>query len=391
MADVLRVAEELKPALLMTVLQLSYAVANVLYKLAVNDGMNVKIIIAYRYIFAAVFLAPIALFLERNKRPKMTWSILFQASLCGLFGGALSQNFNLESLALISATFVSAMANLTPSITFLMAASLGLERLNLKSAAGQVKIIGVVVALGGAMTLTFFKGTKINTGSFHITLMHHRNGHVASLLAPSPFKALMGALSSLGSSVTYAIWLIIQANMSKSYPCYYSSTALMASTSAIFSSGFAFCLERDLIQWKLGWNVRLLTVAFSGIVVSGIITVIMGWCVGKKGPLYVAAFNPLLVLFVAMVGPFMLEEKLYLGSILGGLLIVCGLYMVLWGKAKEVKNMKQLIPSQSSPPEILLSSPTNDHKSSPHNNNQDHAIINQKLQVKSSPADKEEA
>lgn len=78
-----------------------------------------------------------------------------------------------------------------------------------------MKIIGTVVALGGAMTLTFFRGTKINTGSFHVTLMHHRNGHVASLLAPSPFKALMGALSSLGSSVTYAIWLIIQVDFSE--------------------------------------------------------------------------------------------------------------------------------------------------------------------------------
>ncbi|XP_054803539.1 WAT1-related protein At1g25270-like isoform X2 [Prosopis cineraria] len=310
------VVEGLKPAMLMVVLQITYAGINVLYKIAVNDGMNLRILIAYRYMFATLFIAPLALFLERNKRPKMTWSVLSQAFLCGLFGGVMSQNFYLESLALTSATFASAMSNLTPAVTFLMAVSVRLERLNLRTVAGQVKIIGTIVAIGGAMVLTFFKSTKIDTGSFHITLLHHRKGQVASLLAPSSMKALLGALCSLGSSATYALWLIIQ-----------------------------------------------------GIVVSGIMVVVMAWCVDMKGPLYVSAFNPLLLVFVAIAGSFMLDEKLYLGSIIGGMLIVCGLYMVLWGKGKEMK-MNPLVPSQSSLPEVIIvrSSPT-DEKSSPQNKN----------------------
>lgn len=31
-------------------------------------------------------------------------------------------------------------------------------------------------------------------------------------------------------------------------------------------------------------------------------------------------------------------------SVLGATLIVCGLYAVLWGKGKEMKNVKQLAP-----------------------------------------------
>ncbi|XP_028783129.1 WAT1-related protein At1g68170-like [Neltuma alba] len=389
MGEVCKVVEGLKPVMLMVVLQLTYAGINVLYKLAVNDGMNLRIVIAYRYMFATVFIAPLAFFLERNKRPKMTWSMMFQAFLCGLFGGVMSQNLYLESLALTSATFASTMANLTPAITFLMAASFGLERLSLRTVAGQGKMIGTLVAIGGAMVLTFFKGTKIKTGSFHVTLMHYREGHAASSLAPSGIKALLSALCSLGSSATYALWLIIQAKMSKTYPCYYSSTALMSFMAAILSTAFAFAFESDLNQWKFGWDVRLLTVAYAGIIVSGIMVVVMAWCVDMKGPLYVAAFNPLLLVFVALAGSFMLDENLYLGSIIGGLLIVCGLYMVLWGKDKEMKNMKQLIPSHSSLPEILVRSSTDD-KSNPSSNNpevelvndRDNSNIHQKLPVK---------
>ncbi|KAG6579710.1 WAT1-related protein, partial [Cucurbita argyrosperma subsp. sororia] len=75
-----------KPALLMLLVQSVFAGVNVLYKLAVNDGMNLMIMIAFRFVFASLFMLPLAFFLERNKRPKMTCSILFYGFLCGLFG-----------------------------------------------------------------------------------------------------------------------------------------------------------------------------------------------------------------------------------------------------------------------------------------------------------------
>lgn len=51
--------------------------------------------------------------------------------------------------------------------------------------------------------------------------------------------------------------------MGEKYPCYYSSTALTCIMAAIQSTVFALSLEKDWSQWKLGWNVRLLTVAFA--------------------------------------------------------------------------------------------------------------------------------
>jgi len=34
-------------------------------------------------------------------------------------------------------------------------------------------------------------------------------------------------------------------------------------------------------------------------------------------------------------------------SAIGAVLIVCGLYMVLWGKSKEMKKIAQLVPSKN--------------------------------------------
>ncbi|ONK57239.1 uncharacterized protein A4U43_C10F18030 [Asparagus officinalis] len=141
------------------------------YKLAINDGMDMRILVAYRYLFASAFLGPLAFFLERKSRPSLTWKILMQAFFCGLFGGTLAQNLYVVSVKLTSATFATAMTNLIPAITFVMAVIFSLEKLGIKSVSGQAKVLGTIVGIGGAMTLTFYKGADINLFSSKFNLI----------------------------------------------------------------------------------------------------------------------------------------------------------------------------------------------------------------------------
>ncbi|TYG81248.1 hypothetical protein ES288_D02G283700v1 [Gossypium darwinii] len=348
MEQILSILHGLKPAMLMVVVQVVFAGVNVLYKLAENDGMSSKVMIAYRFIFASAVMIPLALVVER-KRPNLTWTVLLQAFFCGLLGGSLSQNLYIVSMTLTSATFVSAMTNLIPGITFIVAVTIGLEKVGFGTMAGKAKVLGTLIGIGGAMLLTFYKGVQINTGSVHLDLVHHQHHGAASSYSSHPSSAhhLWGALLALGSCISYALWLNVQAKMGEKYPCYYSSTALTCIMAAIQSTVFALCLEKDWSQWKLGWNVRLLTVAFAGILGSGLMFSLVAWCVRLKGPLYASVFNPLLLVLVAFAGSFFLEENLYLGSIMGAVLIVMGLYIVLWGKGKEMemKKMNELVSS----------------------------------------------
>ncbi|ESW20450.1 hypothetical protein PHAVU_006G210300 [Phaseolus vulgaris] len=371
---VMNAMHELKPVLLMVLVQIAYSAVNVLFKLAINDGMSVKVATAYRLAFGSAFTVPLALISERNKRPKMTWRVLFMACLCGLFGGSLFQNLFYESLAITSATFASALYNLIPAITFVLAISCGFERLNLRAAAGRAKVLGTIIGIGGAMLLTFIKGAEINIWPFHINLMHphqHQDSHVAQFHSDSSNK-LLGALCSIASCFSFSLWLTIQAKMSKEYPCHYSSTALMSTAGAIQATAFGFCVERDLSQWKLGWNIRLLAVAYSGIVASGIVVIITAWCIQKRGPLFASVFNPLMLVLVAIAGSLMLNENLYVGSVVGAVLIVFGLYMVLWGKSKEMKNITQLVPSETireaEAIEVVVVSTPMDHEKRDHKN-----------------------
>ncbi|XP_031272911.1 WAT1-related protein At1g68170-like [Pistacia vera] len=126
--------------------------------------------------------------------------------------------------------------------------------------------------------------------------------------------------------------------MVKKYPCKYSSTALMCTAAAIQATIYALFTETDPSKWKLGWNIRLLSAVYKGAVATGLMVVVMAWCVRIKGPLFVSIFNPLSLVFVALIGSLILNEKLHMGSIIGSVFIIIGLYAVLWGKGREMKK-----------------------------------------------------
>ncbi|KAJ6354293.1 hypothetical protein OIU76_003193 [Salix suchowensis] len=77
---------------------------------------------------------------------------------------------------------------------------------------------------------------------------------------------------------------------------------------------------------------------FQGIVCSALAFSLTSWSIQRKGALYVSVFSPLLLVIVAALSWALLHEKIYVGIAVGSILIVAGLYAVLWGKDKELKE-----------------------------------------------------
>ncbi|PWA89704.1 nodulin MtN21 /EamA-like transporter family protein [Artemisia annua] len=344
-AKISNVIHGLKPLLLMVLVQIITAGVSVFYKLAASDGMHLPILIAYRFLFAAAFFCPVALFVERKKRPKLTWMILLQAFGCGLFGGSLAQNLYVKALTLTSATFAAATTNLVPAITFVLAVCFGLERLGLMTYPGKAKIIGTIFGVGGAMLLTFYKGVDLHMWKTNVNLL---NGQQHASNSQQSSNIVMGSLLAMGSCFSYSIWLILQANMVKKFPCPYSVTALTLAMGGVQALVYGLYTERHWGDWKLGWNFRLLTAVYTGVLASGLMFTLIAWCVQMRGPLFVSAFSPLMLVVVAIAGSFVLNESLHLGSVLGAILIIFGLYAVLWGKSEEGKRVAQLCPLKES-------------------------------------------
>lgn len=75
-----------------------------------------------------------------------------------------------------------------------------------------------------------------------------------------------------------------------------------------------------------------------GIVCSGFTYYIQGVIMKDRGPVFVTAFSPLSMVIVAVLSSFILAEQMTLGRVLGAVVIVAGLYLVIWGKSKDYKS-----------------------------------------------------
>ncbi|KAL8053262.1 hypothetical protein ABFX02_05G059100 [Erythranthe guttata] len=335
------------PVIAMIGIDMAFAISNILLKKIVNDGVDRLVFITYRQSISALFLSPLAFFLER---PKLTLSILCHLFVSAILGASVTQYLFLLGIEYTSATFSCAFLNMVPVFTFLMALPFRLETVNVKYGSGRAKVVGALVCLGGAILLTFYKGVPM----FHFP---GPESSVARSAGPrvehveGDQRWVIGSVALFAGTLCWSSWFLIQSNIGKKYPCQYSSTAIMAIFSAIQSAILSSSIDRELSIWILKRKSDIFVVLYAGIVGSGLCFVGMSWCVKKRGPVFTAAFSPLVQILAAMFDVPVLHEQLHLGSLLGSVIVIFGLYILLWGKdiemqQKQDKEQLQEIPQE---------------------------------------------
>ncbi|CAA2969255.1 WAT1-related At5g07050-like [Olea europaea subsp. europaea] len=329
--------EKAKPYIAMISLQFGYAGMNIITKVSLNTGMSHYVLVVYRHAFATAVIAPFALVLERKVRPKITFPILMQLFVLGLLGPVIDQNFYYAGLKFTSPTFSCAMSNMLPAMTFVMAVLCRMEKVDIKKVRCQAKVVGTVVTVAGAMLMTLYKGHILNM--VWSNYIHPHKSYVPDTATePSDKDWLKGSILLIIATLAWASFFILQAITLKKYTAQLSLTAIVCFLGTLQSIAVTFVMEHKSSAWTIGWNMNLLAAAYAGIVSSSIAYYVQGLVMQKRGPVFVTAFSPLMMIIVAIMGSFILAEKIYLGGVLGAVLIVAGLYSVLWGKYKEYKE-----------------------------------------------------
>ncbi|XP_031114242.1 WAT1-related protein At3g30340-like [Ipomoea triloba] len=327
------------PVMLMLAIDFAFAITNVLLKKIIIDGMNHLVFITYRQSISTIFLAPVAFFVERNTRPKLTPRILCHLFLCAIVGASVTQYLFLIGVEYTSATFACAFLNIVPVVTFLMALPFGLEKISVRSSSGRAKVIGTLICLGGALLLTFYKGLPlVKFPPSEAVAVAETIRRVSSQRRE---RWIYGSLALFAGTLFWSSWFLLQSSVSKSYPCQYSSTVIMNFFSAIQSAVLTLCTDRSASIWIPAKKIDMANVVYTGLVSSGLCFVGMSWCVKKRGPVFTAAFSPLVQVMAAMVDVPVLHEQLHLGSVIGSVVVIIGLYILLWGKNKEIHKVGQ--------------------------------------------------
>ncbi|GJN32634.1 hypothetical protein PR202_gb21150 [Eleusine coracana subsp. coracana] len=226
-----------------------------LSKVAIGGGMFVFALLAYRSLFGAAIILPLALLRERGKWREIDWSAAGWISLNAFIGYAVPMSLYYYGLRDTTAS---------------------MEVLQIGSLAGSLKIVGVVVSVGGTMLISLYKGKTLHLWN---PILHHHNEESIQVAS----HQLRGTILFLGSSFMFACWYLIQG--------------------ALATAG------------KYSLN---------------------SWAVDKKGPAYPPMFSPLSVVFTVVLGSIFIGDDITVGSLIGTGMVIVGLYVFLWAKAKEL-------------------------------------------------------
>ncbi|KAI0519547.1 hypothetical protein KFK09_006997 [Dendrobium nobile] len=330
-----------KPYYAIIFLQFLFAVMNMLTKTAFNRGMSTFVFVFYRQVVASVVLTPLAIIFTRKTDAPKSFKMLSKIFMLSLLGFPI--NLNLQSVVInyTSATVASAALNLIPVFTFLLSVLLRMETFRLKSIPGIAKVTGVVLCITGVIFVAVYKGPKLKSLNFHHPFLHSCNNNYS--LTENRNLWTIGSFLVFVVAIIWALWAVLQGMILREYPSKLLLSTLISVFSAFQSCLVAFIFEKNLKKWKLHWDEGLLAVSYSGVFNAGLALYLQSWCVDKKGPLFVSMFSPLSLVFTITFASVLLGEVTNLGSVLGCVFMVGGLYFVLWGKSREQNSTESHI------------------------------------------------
>ncbi|KAL0323152.1 UNVERIFIED_CONTAM: protein WALLS ARE THIN 1 [Sesamum angustifolium] len=296
------IPEKFQLHLSMLALQFGYAGFHVVSRAALNMGISKIVFPVYRNILAFLLLLPFAYFLEKKERPPLTWNFAVQ---------------------------------------FFLLAIVGIEKVRLDRKDGMSKVAGTLFCVAGASVITLYKGPTIYSPAPPLQ-------RAAAVAASPEFLSMLGdakgknwtlgCIFLIGHCLSWSAWLVLQAPVLKKYPARLSFTSYQCFFGVIQFLGIAAFLERDLQAWLVHSGAELFSVFYAGVVASGIAFAVQIWCIDRGGPVFVAVYQPVQTLVVAIMASFLLGEHFYLGGVDYNWIVPCAMGQERGEKIRYTKD-----------------------------------------------------
>ncbi|XP_024935109.3 WAT1-related protein At5g47470 isoform X1 [Ziziphus jujuba] len=311
--------------------QFVYAGNSLLLSYLMSLGLSPFTIVIFSTFATFLILSPVAVYFERSKWPReLTLKLMIQLALISFGGVTLFQSLFLKGIKLTSPAMATAMPNLAPGLIFIIACTVRLERINFNCLYSKVKIVGTLLCVLGALTMSIMHS---------VTAPPSKEAQYMATPPPNVIfdkSKIIGCLYLLAAVFVLSSNVVLQAFTLGDFPapislCAITSLIGVFITGAVqlfqdhkFEIGLPFVSVGDMI----GYSVL-------GGAVSGACVSFNGWAMKKRGPVLVSMFNPISTLCSVILSVVTLGDTVSLGSLAGMFLMFTGLYFVLWAKGKE--------------------------------------------------------
>ncbi|KAK7395699.1 hypothetical protein VNO78_16265 [Psophocarpus tetragonolobus] len=353
---------EVLPFTAMVVLECTNVGVNVLFKAAVEKGLSYYVFIAYSYLVSSLFLLLPLPFVFRCQEvflPPLNSSLILRFFFLGVIG-VTAQLCGYRGLEYSSPTLASALSNLTPAFTFMLAAIFRMEKVALGSSSTKAKIIGSLVSISGALIVVLYKGPIIlSTSSSQPSSTAH-----SPMDSSSQTNWVLGGTLLAIEFLLVPIWYIVQTNVIKEYPAEVIVVFLCNLSGTLISIPICLLLEANSSAWKIKPDITLIAIIYSGFFCTCLSCLVHTWGLHVKGPVYISMFKPLSVAVAAAMSVIFLGDALYFGTVVGAVILSFGFYAVTWGKAKEEELSDHFVmrPPSSSKSPLLQSYKVKDNQ-----------------------------
>ncbi|KAL5990987.1 hypothetical protein ACLOJK_011893 [Asimina triloba] len=292
----------------MIMVQLISALYVVVSKMILIEGISSTVFVTYQLAMATLVAVAVALIFRRV---------------------TLSQNLLSACLYYISSTLEAAVINMLPVFTYMLSIISRQERLEINVSWGKGKLFGTLVTVAGAFILMLSKEPAPPPGgSSHST-------------AGWGSERLLGLAMVVVGVLALSAWILLLVGtralkpITNKYPAESSMTAIMLFFAALQSIVVAAISSHRASEWQLKWDLELVNAVYGAVFYYGVSNMITVWCASKRGPVFVASFTPLSLVFTSILEIALLGDAMSVGSIAGSIIIIGGLYIYLWSKKKE--------------------------------------------------------
>ncbi|OIV94069.1 hypothetical protein TanjilG_05449 [Lupinus angustifolius] len=314
--------------------QFVYAGNAVLLSYLMSLGLNSLTIVIFSSLATFLILLPVAFYYERSVWPmKFSLKLFIQILLLSFGGVTLLQSLFLKGINLTSPSMGTAMPNLAPGLIFVIAWTFRLEKVDLSCTYSKVKVIGTLLCVLGALTMSIMSSLSISAPNKEAT--------VQLVSSPPPDvlldrQKIIGCLYLLAAVFMLSSNIVLQAFTLGDFPAPVSLCAITSLFGAFMTAATQLIQDHEFkTSWSLVSVKDLIAYSLLAGTVNGICLSFNGWALKKRGPVLVSMFSPIGTVCSVIFSYVTFGDTINIGSFGGMILMFTGLYFVLWAKGKE--------------------------------------------------------